>query len=336
MPIIEAPSVENLLAFIQQRKVDIENGKYDISIRPEWVTSIPEEIAIFLVSHCESSRLPLCGRYQTSSLVLETAFLKSREEPNFAPESTKPDYYSYDNLTGDPDSPVDIDKRLKELTESSFCKIRVSASRYTRPVFLADVVANDKNEIIRAIAAANPNLPADKLKSLLNDSDYKVRKVITRNEKTTSEILEILSMDTNEYVRAAVGNSLKTSPQTLDVLSKDSSFSVQKSVSKNPNTPKQSRAYAKRKVKEYLKSTKSGCFIATAVYGDGMAIEVILLRQYRDQKLMVYGWGRLLVKLYYIVSPPLAHLLDKSEWAKQIVRYWILDPIVGNLRNRLS
>lgn len=48
------------------------------------------------------------------------------------------------------------------------------------------------------------------------------------------------------------------------------------------------------------------CFIATAVYGDAMAIEVDALRYIRDHQLNTRILGRAFVKIYYYVSPPLA------------------------------
>lgn len=49
---------------------------------------------------------------------------------------------------------------------------------------------------------------------------------------------------------------------------------------------------------------KTGCFIATAAFGTAMHADVDCLRQYRDRVLLQHRLGRVLVALYYRVSPP--------------------------------
>lgn len=77
---------------------------------------------------------------------------------------------------------------------------------------------------------------------------------------------------------------------------------------------------------------KSGCFIATAVYGDIMAPEVVCLRQYRDKILTLTTTGRAFIKLYYFVSPPLAAIVGKSRVLKIVIRTIILKPVVTKLK----
>lgn len=73
---------------------------------------------------------------------------------------------------------------------------------------------------------------------------------------------------------------------------------------------------------------KSGCFIATAVYGDIMAPEVVCLRQYRDTILNSTKTGRGLIELYYWTSPPIAVIVGKSTLLKAIFRNLLLSPLV--------
>lgn len=75
------------------------------------------------------------------------------------------------------------------------------------------------------------------------------------------------------------------------------------------------------------KSDKKGCFIATAVYGDYEAPEVVRLRRWRDDKLSRTPLGRVGITFYYKVSPPVAKLLTKAPWLSARVKT-LLDKFV--------
>lgn len=72
----------------------------------------------------------------------------------------------------------------------------------------------------------------------------------------------------------------------------------------------------------------SWCYIATAVYGDYYAPEVIALRRFRDETLVRSAPGRVLVALYYRASPPIAKYLVGQRRLACAVR-WLLDPLAG-------
>ncbi|NLG32321.1 MAG: hypothetical protein GX550_02255 [Syntrophomonadaceae bacterium] len=69
------------------------------------------------------------------------------------------------------------------------------------------------------------------------------------------------------------------------------------------------------------------CFIATAAYGSIYQQPVVLLRQFRDQFLLNYSWGRSFVNFYYHNSPPLASFIADSEFLKLLVRA-LLSPVI--------
>lgn len=73
---------------------------------------------------------------------------------------------------------------------------------------------------------------------------------------------------------------------------------------------------------------KGGCFVATVCYGDYDAPEVLILRQFRDDKLLKTFIGKVFVKFYYSVSPFFATLISKSDLLKKMVRQYFLEPIV--------
>jgi hypothetical protein len=77
-----------------------------------------------------------------------------------------------------------------------------------------------------------------------------------------------------------------------------------------------------------IRQPKSGCFIATAVYGSPDCREVALLRQFRDDVLLSTQLGRLGVDTYYHISPPIADVVSGSERLKFFVRNTILRPAI--------
>jgi len=72
------------------------------------------------------------------------------------------------------------------------------------------------------------------------------------------------------------------------------------------------------------------CFIATAAYGTPMAVEVMKLRKFRDERLLTNMAGRAFVRWYYRHSPPVAEYISQRKAARALVRVglrpflWIL------------
>lgn len=73
--------------------------------------------------------------------------------------------------------------------------------------------------------------------------------------------------------------------------------------------------------------TGGGCFIATATYGSSLAPEVIVFRRFRDDVLFRSKLGSQLVSIYYVLSPPIALLIARSELLKQTVKQLLLTPL---------
>lgn len=74
------------------------------------------------------------------------------------------------------------------------------------------------------------------------------------------------------------------------------------------------------------------CFIATQVYG-GEAWQTNVLRAWRDRVLMPRSAGRAAVRLYYAVSPSIAHVLARWPAGASMVRR-ALDRILVMLGGR--
>ena len=75
---------------------------------------------------------------------------------------------------------------------------------------------------------------------------------------------------------------------------------------------------------------KSGCYIATAVYGSYSAPQVLVLRRFRDDTLAKSLPGRLFIKLYYLLSPPVAEWLKNTQRINTAARN-LLDNFVARL-----
>ena len=65
-------------------------------------------------------------------------------------------------------------------------------------------------------------------------------------------------------------------------------------------------------------SQKSGCYVATAVYGSYDCPEVWTLRRYRDYTLAETWYGRAFIKTYYAISPTLVKWFGHTEWFKKM------------------
>lgn len=78
-------------------------------------------------------------------------------------------------------------------------------------------------------------------------------------------------------------------------------------------------------------SQKSGCYIATAVYGSSTCHEVTILRNYRDEYLSKRFLGRLFIKIYYSISPFIARYLNTSSKVSIYIRR-ILDNKINKLK----
>jgi hypothetical protein len=74
-----------------------------------------------------------------------------------------------------------------------------------------------------------------------------------------------------------------------------------------------------------------GCFIATAAYGTDAAVEIDVLREFRDTVLVSNSLGAGLVAVYYRTSPPVADLISRHDILRATVRVAVVDPLVAVL-----
>jgi len=85
--------------------------------------------------------------------------------------------------------------------------------------------------------------------------------------------------------------------------------------------------------KVYCPQHAGMCFIATAAYGTPMAVEIELLREFRDKEMEPNSLGRTLVAMYYEASPSIANIIARSENMRSLVRL-NLKPIIRILSQK--
>lgn len=85
---------------------------------------------------------------------------------------------------------------------------------------------------------------------------------------------------------------------------------------------------------QLIPDSKSGCYVATAVYGSYNAPEVLVLRRFRDECLAKSVAGRAFIKAYYRLSPPVAEWLKNAKRTNRFVRL-ILNSWVSKLEKQI-
>jgi hypothetical protein len=80
---------------------------------------------------------------------------------------------------------------------------------------------------------------------------------------------------------------------------------------------------------QQINSSKSGCFVATVVYGSEEASEVIWLREFRDEILSHWVSGRVFIRAYNFCGPILSRIIVRSDFLKSVVRISILRPAIS-------
>ena len=83
----------------------------------------------------------------------------------------------------------------------------------------------------------------------------------------------------------------------------------------------------------FINTSKSGCYIATAVYGSYDCPQVWTLRRYRDYFLAKSWYGRTFIRLYYAISPTLVKWFGTKKWFRKIWK-GRLDCMVSRLNSK--
>lgn len=86
------------------------------------------------------------------------------------------------------------------------------------------------------------------------------------------------------------------------------------------------------KCQSKMMKKQNGCYIATACYGSYDHPDVLVFRRFRDELLLPLPLGRLFIKAYYTLSPPIAERLGHVYWLSRFIRRWFLEPLAKRLR----
>lgn len=122
-----------------------------------------------------------------------------------------------------------------------------------------------------------------------------------------------------EVVGGAIFQTI-TNIRHISILNQDTMFSVDGNLEKIIN------AIHTKYPDIPLPEKKKSCFIATAVLGDIDHPHIETLRQFRDQILTKSPTGKVLIRIYYRISPPLAVIIAKNNCLKKITRTIIVEP----------
>lgn len=203
----------------------------------------------------------------------------------------------------------------------------------------------DPNKAQMIIAKVNsmPNLFATELLSRNQKKLNVIEASVGSNDEVFEELSDILAMSVVGIIRFPINyaklmtmasdfkNSLNTSEMikikrnitesiwTLDNLSQ---------LKVSPNVKFQiSNLKETAKVLDKKFNPSSGCYIATYVYGDYDAPEVIKLRLFRDSFLIKYWAGKHFVNLYYFISPKIISGFGNNKLFKNVSKRF-LDRII--------
>lgn len=169
---------------------------------------------------------------------------------------------------------------------------------------------------------------SDQLQSLTSQmqSGFSDMLAFVEHEKLRLEEEERIAQEVYDKAMQTIGVSVKTSPSSY-------SSRLTESVYVRSNYDTMSSFYGDDDSYDDSPKKKEGCYIATAIYGSYDAPEVITLRQFHDETLKKPFFGRMFIKVYYTLSPPVAEKLKNAHRVNTFVRS-ILDKWVVHLNSK--
>lgn len=152
-----------------------------------------------------------------------------------------------------------------------------------------------------------------------------------KSEDTYKDIIAICYQTVIHFIKVTITNtSFVVNTSGLKNLANEYAERVRKY---DPNfelpyPPKNNNAIASNSNSE----SKSGCYVATAVYGSYDCPEVWTLRRFRDNTLAQSWYGRAFIHAYYAISPTLVKWFGHTSWFKKMWKE-PLDNLVQKLQS---
>jgi hypothetical protein len=218
--------------------------------------------------------------------------------------------------------------KIKAINESDAEKVKEEQ--------LIGIIEKDTDPAVRMTALKKLSdvggIPQDWIKIAANDSDLKIREYALSEGLSKNEAVKENLFALSVSFGMSASSAQKKVDSDMGKLDKEIAKLVQKSPYQDVRDAY--REYNSNSSKtNSSEKTKGGCYIATAVYGSYNATEVLILRRFRDNTLAKSSAGRLFIRAYYFLSPPLARRLKTTRHINNTVRR-ILDRIVVRLARK--
>jgi len=213
----------------------------------------------------------------------------------------------------------DVSKRL-QLNAQEISQLKSNINTL-RPRVNALPNSPDKNEMSWQLTQSESNYQI-----LLKAQDAKVRADIARQQQMAADLSARVAQQA-----AAAGDAARAA-KAAEVAVAEANAAAQ--ASRTPAVVEQATATASAAQKaandafERSMQPKSECFLATAAYGSPLEPEVESLRRFRHQVLDPDKTGHIMVRTYYVVSPPIARGITRSNTLRSMVRT-LIGPLVN-------
>lgn len=226
------------------------------------------------------------------------------------------------------------DLLIKQLGIAGEFKSFLESPKIIQPIkhCILAIEFNQDDELKKGFDALGTSTVVSVERSLENFSEFP--KLKDRYSTFISELEKILNMN-HRYSSSNNNRSNYSSSSSSYNSSSSRSSSTSGSSYNNSSSNYSSSNYNSSNYSSSSSSNKhsEGCYIATAVYGDYEAPEVLVLRGFRDKFLKKYVLGRIFIKVYYALSPGLAKKLKKESTITKTIKK-VLDRFVDKIKNK--